>query len=400
MLVEENIKLASDWLSNSEIFGETDGRPESRAVRGGYHLPESRYDCIYHEINGYAISCFVDLYRTTRNSEYLLHARSVAEYLLSTLSDDDGVGSVAFLHSISIPSGNAIRKYFAFDNGMIASGLLDLYEVTGDRRYFDAANACVNWVIDTLQMSDGAMHSYYDGDSGGIWHGGTRFDKDRSVLHAKITIPILKLWRYEKNEKLLASAHALLRWGMGLQDSDGAFWSNEHRKVVFTHSHCYAAEGFLYAYHITARPEYLDSAMKAARWLAGAQLGDGSLNYQYKNRQSILDALKDRLTKRKTTDATAQSVRLWLLADTVSASDENARHASRAVEFLKSMQCLESNDHNALGGLFYRRKESMKGHQRQEVLYSWCTHFAVQAFNWWRLHETRKLSPRHVERIF
>jgi uncharacterized protein YyaL (SSP411 family) len=292
------------------------------------------------------------------------------------------------------------KKYFAFDNGMIASGLMDLYEATGDLEYYEASKKCLAWLVDCLQMSDGAFNSYYDAETGGIHHGGPRFDKDRSILHAKIAIALLKVWQHSGIQKFHDSATALLRWASDLQDADGAFWSNEYSKVVFTHAHCYSIEGFLYAYHMVGEEMYRDVALRGINWLCKAQLQDGSLNYQYKNRYSVLDGLKDRFVKRKTTDATAQAARLCLLANTLIERRRYRKCARRAIEFLEKMQITESRDRNIIGGLVYRRKESFMKKEIQPVLYSWCTQFAAQAFSMWLESEEGTLSKDSIASIF
>ncbi len=401
MLIEENLELASNWLTKSGIIYRDRENSPYGPLKGGYLIDEKKYDCIYHEINGYGISCFLNLYRSTGNNNYLQHAKAIADYLLSTLSERESeVSALAFAHSASLPELKPLYKYFAFDNAMIVSGLLDLYEVTGEQRYFETGKRCMEWVIGCLQQPDGAFHSYYDGDTGEVWHGGTRFDKDRSILHAKIAMPLLKVRKQSGDDEFLESATALLKWAAGLQADDGAFWSNEHKKTVFTHSHCYCVEGFLYACFATGNETYTSIALRGIEWLSNAQLADGSLNYQYKNRLSVLDGLKDRFIRRKTSDATAQAVRLWLLADSFESRKKYEAYAGKGIEFLSMMQSNSVEDDNMLGGLIYREKESIVSKTIQPVLYSWCTQFAVQAFMMWLQKKSGSLSRQSVENLF
>ncbi len=396
-----NVELAANWLTKSGIIHREHENSSYGPVKGGYFTDRKKYDCIYHEINGYAMSCFVYLYRMTGESRYLEHAKAIAGYLLSTLEKSGGsVADRAFSHSASLPGMNPSRKYYAFDNGMIAAGLLDLYEIIDDDKYLHTAERCMKWVVECLQSDDGAFHSYYDVETCQIWHEGPAFDRDRSALHAKIAMPLLKLWKLGADPLFLDSAASLLEWSKTLQSDDGAFWSNEFKKTVFTHSHCYSTEGFLYACWATEDDDYLDVALKATEWLARAQMRDGSLNYQYKNRLSVLDGLKDRLIKRKTTDATAQAVRLWLLVDAITGEDRHVESARRAVEFLRRMQLTDADDENMLGGFWYRRKQTIMGGGLQPVLYSWCAQFAAQALMMWEQHASGDLSRDSVGDIF
>ncbi len=401
MNVAESLELASNWLTESGIIHRDTEYSPYGPVKGGYLLDEEKYDHIYHETNGYAISCFVNLHRTTGDDKYIEHAKAIGDYLLSTLSGEDGeVSASAFVHSVSLPELRPVRKYFAFDNGMIVSGLLDLYEATREPKYYMAGKSCMSWVMDSLQQSDGAFHSHYDAETSEIWHGGASFEKDRSILHAKLAMPLLKVWKHSQDKRFLESAVALLGWAKGLQADDGAFWSDEYKNMVFTHSHCYSIEGFLYAYFTTENEKYRHVVNRGINWLHGAQLRDGSMNYQYKNTRSILDGLKDRLIKRKTSDATAQAVRLWLLADAIDNRDKYRTAAHRGIQFLSKMQFGGPDDHNLLGGLIYRQKKSIVGSHIQPVLYSWCTQFAVQAFTMWLQMESGSLMRKSVEYLF
>jgi hypothetical protein len=258
----------------------------------------------------------------------------------------------------------------------------------------------MSWIIDSLQQSDGAFYSYYDAKTSEIWHGGASFEKDRSILHAKLAMPLLKVWKHSQDKRFLESAAALLAWAKGLQADDGAFWSDEHRNIVFTHSHCYSVEGFLYAHVVAENESYREVAARGIDWLYRAQLRGGSMNYQYKNIRSILDGLKDRLIKRKTSDATAQAVRLWLLADAVQELDRYKGASQRGMQFLSKMQFAGPDDSNLLGGLVYRQKQSVIGSHIQPVLYSWCTQFAVQAFTMWLQTESGSLTRESVRYLF
>jgi uncharacterized protein YyaL (SSP411 family) len=401
MQVTEHIEMAADWLTRSGIVHRGAGQSGYGPLKGGYFLDEKRYDCIYHEINGYGMSCLVDLYRQTGDHGYLEHAQVIASYLLSNLGGDDGeASSIAFSHSMVLPGMQPVNKFYAFDNGMIVAGLIDLHEATGDNTYLNAAVRCMSWVVDCLQTDDGAFYSYYDGDTGTLWHGGSHFDCDRSVLHAKLAIPLLKTAKHSAHSVFRKSAEALLNWAVELQADDGAFWSNEHRKAVFTHAHCYAVEGFLYAFFATRHHSYLDTANCGIRWLSTVQHTDGALNYQYKNRISVLDALRDRLVRRKTTDATAQAIRLWLLAGALSRSDHYRSNAERAIEFLGRMQCEPHDRDEMAGGMLYRLRDSVLWKHPEPVLYSWCTQFAVQAFMMWRDSGSSVLDKESIGRLF
>ncbi len=77
-----------------------------------------------------------------------------------------------------------------------------------------------------------------------------------------------------------------------------------------THPHCYATEGFLYAYHVTKRKDFLEVTKKASGWLNDIQNDDGSFYRIYSSGKN--DDVKP-MEENKTSDAIAQATRIWKL---------------------------------------------------------------------------------------
>ena len=163
-------------------------------------------------------------------------------------------------------------------------------------------------------------------------------------------------------------------WVLGLQDSDGAFWSNNARSFVFTHSHCYAIEGLLYAFYRLKRNQYKNAAIKAGDWLIKAQNTDGSFYREYKTGK-----MKEKILPKKTSDATAQAIRIWVILYYLTGEKKYVVFAKKSLEYLLSMQVEESEDSNKLGGFLYQSRNYLWFKHVVPEMMSWPAMFSIQA---------------------
>jgi len=116
---------------------------------------------------------------------------------------------------------------------------------------------------------------------------------------------------YFRDEKYTGTALELLDKYKQLQKEKGSFKINESSNVIMVHPHCYATEGFLYAYYASKRREFLDVAKKSSNWLCKMQNSDGSF-YRCYNAGKKAEHRR-RQERMKATDATAQATRIWKL---------------------------------------------------------------------------------------
>jgi hypothetical protein len=74
---------------------------------------------------------------------------------------------------------------------------------------------------------------------------------------------------------------------------------------------------------------------------------------------------------RRVTDATSQSIRMWLLLYYLKGDQQFLGAARKAADFLRRMQCVESADQNAVGGFYF-----WPGHP---IMFTWATMFSAHA---------------------
>ena len=379
------IKLVVKWLSETDIYNKKMGILES------YNCRKKDYSFVYHEITGYAISSFLNIYKSLINDRYLDYAKQAADYLLQfqvTEKYKNEYGAVP--HSLSLPGYETAKKYWSFDNAMILQGLTDLYLEAQDEAYYQSALLIAKWLVEKMQNKDGSFFSVYDADKNEICHEGIAFDKDFGALHAKHCIGLLKTARISQNDLFENSAIKAATWVLSLQREDGAFWSNINQKYIVTHAHCYAIEGLLYCYYKLKDERYLNACIKGADWLVSRQYPDGAMTIPAKDImprgirkiESMLKSIKSL----KFTDETAQAIRIWLILHSITNESKYIEAAEKAICFLETAQCLESEDINMEGGFYYKIDDTFF-RKTGDMMYTWCSQFCLAAF---QLYENRK----------
>jgi len=255
---------------------------------------------------------------------------------------------------------------------MCLQGLLDIYTIKPASEYLRSAKLIGDWLLLQMQQENGAFQSIYNAESDCWEHRSDDVFGEGGCLHAKHAIGLLKLSTATGDNRYREAATRVCTWVLGLQDEDGAFRTTERLRQIVSHSHCYATEGLLYAHYLLGDERYLEAARKGGLWLLKAQQDDGSIRIEYKRRWWRLGRrINEIFFPLKVTDATAQSIRIWLILYYLSNEQRYLDACEKAKGFIKRMQCTSSLDRNAYGGFFFQ-----PGHP---VMFSWCTMFAIHA---------------------
>lgn len=383
------IDLALDWLVYSGIRHTVDAQIARGGVNQGYNWRERSFPFIYSEITGYAVSAFANAYRWTQEESYLDLARQSANFLksLQSLAREEATRG-AVCHGLSLPDLTPRRQFYSFDLAMCLQGLLDLHAVEPAPELRESARAMGDWLLERAQQEDGSFLSMYDAETDEWQRPGDNFYDDKGCLHAKHAIGLLKLSRAIGDERYTQAAVRVCDWVLKLQDDDGAFRATERTQQVVSHPHCYATEGLLFAHYVLGTQCYLDAARRAGRWLLRAQNRDGAMSIAYKRRWWRMGRrVVETVRPRRVTDATAQSIRIWLALYYLDGDPRFLAACQKARGFLARMQCTASSDRNAVGGYYFSPGHSM--------MFAWCAMFAVHAL--YALdHVSRDEGYRHI----
>ncbi|MGD6850558.1 MAG: hypothetical protein ACQCN6_00685 [Candidatus Bathyarchaeia archaeon] len=240
---------------------------------------------IYPEITAYAITVSTILYNRQKDNRFLEKARASAAYM-NSITQDGAVPS--FSDDI----------FYAFDTGIYISGLLDLFSVTKEEQYIENAKESLNWLQHLWEKQPYSASNVVPEKP--VWY-------HRSAIHlVKLAIPFIKASICFKDKTYEDKAVKLLDKYKKLQTEHGSFLVEEGSDIIMAHPHSYATEAYLYAYSMLKNEEYYKIAKKACDWLSLIQNPDGSIYRSYTENNDIRETLR-------TSDATAQSTRLWKL---------------------------------------------------------------------------------------
>jgi uncharacterized protein YyaL (SSP411 family) len=282
------------------------------------------------------------LYKLRKKKIFLERARKCAHYIDQITKN----GAVPCLTD---------GLFYVFDTGIFVSSLFDLYDFTKEEAYLRQAQQSIDWMFSKW---DGKQFSAVDeAPFHKAWY------HLSSVHLAKMAIPLLKAATHLENMEYEKIAYKLLEKYRRLQLECGNFQINDDTEITMTHPHCYAIEGFLFAYYHSKKNEYLEVAGKASSWLILNQNKDGSFYREY----SIEKEENEKVRKTKTNDATAQATRIWKVLSV------NQDGINRAYSYLNS----ELKDN----GLPLSKHSSLKSRMfpgRRDV-FSWPTFFYLHS---------------------
>jgi hypothetical protein len=329
---QDNIDSVIDWFLTSDIY----------EPKGKYRIyyTENGEGSIYPEITAYAISLAILLYKYKNLKIFLNRAKECSQYLMK------------INYNGGIPSSNN-TTLFTFDTGIFISGLFDIYEITRDDKYLNAARKSLNWLE---KVWDGEKFLASDQKINKI-----NWATLSSVHLIKLAIPLLKAYLLLKDDKYRDMTITLLDWGMKFQQHNGRFIMNDIMRDTRIHPHCYATEGYIFAYYYLKEEKYLEVATKSAKWLSSILNNDGSIyGWYFKNKIKNKIRL---LRNEKVTDALSQSIRIWKLLGV----NENGIN--------KSLFFLSNQLRN--GGLPLKKQELPL--YKNMKIYSWPTFFYLHA---------------------
>lgn len=416
-----SLKAAIDssigWLVHSGIRNADPQREGFGGFNRAYDRRRRTYDLIYCEATGYALSLLVPLSRWFGEKAYLKMAADGAEFLLQH-QDDNGEQTRGAFHYGHYPAdGGRETQFYSFDTAICLSGLLGLHSQSREDRYLKAALQAGHWLVSQAQKSDGSFRAMYNSRVGQwdqeclkqVWYG------DGGCLHAKNAIALFKLHAATGVSTFSTAAEAVCRWVLRLQGEAGFFRAKEEESYVFTHAHCYATEGILYAYRATGTSELLDATLKAGEWLLSKQEHDGALRAAYhvplyrdvtwrpdEEGNIQLRAgkfLRRIISQEKRSDAVAQAARIWMALYLLTAETKFIQAAEKAAAFLLSIQIQDGEDVNSVGGIPFACYD-MGPHRRISRLQTaWSVMFTIHALQALRdLHEGKR--PSIVDDIF
>jgi MoaA/NifB/PqqE/SkfB family radical SAM enzyme/predicted SAM-dependent methyltransferase len=137
---EFHLQKAIDWLLTA--FDAAEGR----GVSAIYDLIDKKWNVAYPETTGYIIPTLIEFSKQTNNYWIIDKAIQMADWEIALQWKNGGIGE---------PVGVFGQKPRIFNTSQVMLGFLSCYELTGDSKYLNAAISAGDWITD-CQEKDGS----------------------------------------------------------------------------------------------------------------------------------------------------------------------------------------------------------------------------------------------------
>ena len=359
------------WLLNSDIRiknGKNRG-----ALYGWKNLNPVSFPFIYSEITGYAITAFSWIYSFSDDSTALAAAKESSEWIIRNMRSH-----LLFARpsADNNSSNNLSNMFYAFDNGMIMIGLLNLYKITKDVSLLSRAELMAKEII--KRFFDGSkliprLDNHYNLIADDNKHNeNVKWSSSSGAYHCKLSIGLLELSKLTKDIQYAKVSNSLCNYAKKLQKPNGRFIMNANSDITYLHPHLYACEGLIHSGIVQSNENHYSAGLKGIRW-ALEQL-DSS-----RGGGLARDTRKESLEQ---SDCTAQLLRLLIICSSQLQKSYNVSCLQETIDKLHSRLldfCITSGEDH--GGMRY--------HPNLDSACSWCTMFSMQALGLWKLRNTR-----------
>lgn len=360
------ISKLKKWIINSDI------RVKSGKDKGGMYGwkdlnavdHSDKFPFIYNEIVGYSLSCYSFLYKHTNEDNYLSAAHDAFLYLENEIKNNSS--RCKYLLSAGkrskkdfLAKGIMEDQFYAFDNGMIISGLINYYNISNNNDCLDTAVKMANSLIDNFFVEDTIKHSLLTARMNPFPHHNEKWSHSVGPYLSKLAIGYYNLSQITNDNRYLETGNSLCEFALEMQTSDGRILNNSKSdNTVFLHPHLYACEGLLLFGKLCNDNHYLNAGLKGIDWAISQITPNGRVP------RSTADS-------REQADCTAQLLRLL----TIFSNDLQHCH-----EFSEKMIInLMNTIFQGLRGFFIEPEGAFRYDLTSNFACTWCNMFGLQA---------------------
>lgn len=356
MILDKIIENNINWLTNSDICIKQ-GKDKG-ALYGWKDLTNSSYPFIYSEIVGYAITCFSWLFNKKYDKDLLNAAQEGAQWIINNKLF--GLLTTGKINTSSFDSkGDISNQIYSFDNGMILTGLMNLYKIDKDSKNLNTAIEVADGLID--KFFDGKkMIAMLDSSFNPSEYGKGKWSTMSGSYQAKIAMGLLKLFKVTQKSVYREVSHSICDFALTMQNQDGRFKTNIEDDLTFLHPHLYSCEGLLYSGINLSDSHYVEASLKGLEW---------AINLMENNKGTLPRSTKENIEQ---SDCMAQLMRLLIICYTELKKRDNYDLDSIIEKLRESISKLYVSDGESNGGFRYQ------SHLNQ--ICTWCTMFSLQSF--------------------
>jgi len=356
------------WLLYSDI--RIKNGPDRGAMYGWKNVYTATYPFIYNEIVGYSITAFSWIYSELGQVAALDAAKDASYWIIKNI---EYYGNLLPAGRKEVDTfnqkGDLSNLIYAFDNGMIMVGLLNLHKLKGDQRYLNYAEAIAKAIIERFYEGSKMIAVVGRNFKPIVSNQGKeiKWSMVPGAYHAKLALGLLELADLTGEDLYRKVSHSICNSLNTWQRPDGRFITNPDTDITYLHPHLYACEGLIFSGLKDFNRHYLTMGLNGLKWAIKTMLSNGGVLPR-----STLEKDMDQ------SDCISQLLRLLILCRhrLVEEIDFREQSLDKIIEKLH----LRLLDFDIPFGY---DKGAMKYQISTESACSWCTMFSMQALRLW-----------------
>ena len=349
MLTKESLLLLGKYLISNQIKA----GPAKGFVRR--YRSTFRKGAPYPEITGYAASSFSKLYDFEKDEKYLTCAIQSADALIRYQQQNGSIPTVITVN------GEFDNIAHIFDLAIIARGILDVYQRTGEGRYLNSAKNIMKF-IERFYIENN-FPSVVDLEGN---YRETDFPK-LFWINTKIIIPFYQLYQITSDKSLLKSAEYVYKTLLKNFDQRGFFTCNTNSAYNRSHYQAYAIYGITYLHRWTKEDKYIDIITKGVDFLRSLLSEEGGMYSEFSKNGA------PKYSKGYDVPVSAQLAELIIYLNSVGVTNEDDAQTLRKIESFLNGKIVRNTWNNKMeGGLPFLEK----GHFLQYTV-PWGVEFSI-----------------------
>lgn len=375
--------LAAEWLLHSGIQNTSDDPRVHGGVNAWYDLKTKSYPFLYSEITGYAINALLFFHEILNDPIYLERARLAADWLIRFRDSKYGLVANRVYHET--PNQPYYDSWiFTFDQWIIIYGFTNLFQITRDQVYLNAAEEIAKLLIRKTFRDDGSMYPIFNLETGQPEATNDKWSRQSGSFHAKALMALSSLYKLSGEENYLRHAAQLAKYALLNQQENGRFITQTNEWSTHLHPHLYSIEGLLSFGLFQNDRTLVKACEKGLEWILNSGEGDGSIYSFFKN---------DRFVPFERSDVLAQTLRMGAIL--LEHSDQ-IRQLNPKLKLVKEkLLSYQEKSGREAGGFLYGQEQDGTTHHH---INAWITMFAAQAL--WLYDHLQTNGPKYDFRFF
>lgn len=364
--LNQTIERACNWMVGSGAQVTSMDPNLNGGFVSWYEQDTQLYAYVYSEITGYMLTMLTALYHRSNDVRYLNSAIRAGDWFLSTVHEP--TGGFRCLFPLRETRFDYKRdQIYAFDCGVILSGLVNLFRASKHPKYLAAATTVGDWLVRDVQKPSKGFYPVYN-----IAHDQfIESDKEWSLCpgsyHTKIAIGLLNLYDLTRKPSYLRAVTNACDFALEFQDKSGRFTSFPSNGGTNSHPHTYSAEGLWTVGKYLGREDYLQASAQGINWLLSLQNEEGIVPRHYQANEPLYN---------ERVDVLAQALRMGAIHLAEGRLPKEVQTKLEKLVPVIARNQSNSDDVRANGGFYFGRLSDGTVMPHVNV---WVTMFAVQA---------------------